>query len=127
MSRPPGGIRAATFFAVLGALALVASAAYTIIRDQDFTVNTLTTAGFYVLVAIIVIPVARALRKGSPTARSVIVTWSLILVLAMLTLMRILGWMSYVGIALGVLTLIALALPTSRAFIRPRQLFAEED
>lgn len=126
MPRPPGGIRAATLFSICGALLLVAGAAIAIVRAGDYSLNSLVTAGFYLIVALIVIPVALRLRTGSATARSVIVTWSLILVLAMLTLMRVLEWQAYAGIAFGLVTLIALSLPSSRAFIRPRRIFDEE-
>lgn len=125
MPTAPGGIRAAAAFSILGALALVATAIVDIVRTRDFEMSTFVTAGFYLLVTVILILVARKLREGSGTARSIVITWSLILVLAMITLIQILGWVSYVGIALGVATLIALALPSSRAFIRPRELFQD--
>lgn len=127
MSTPPGGIRAATFFSILSALALLASAGVQVVLDvidDSFVVSTLGTTGFYVVVALIIIPVSLKLRTGSPMARGFVITWSLILVLAMLTLIRILGWQAYVGIALGIMTLAALALPTSRSFIRKRDLFS---
>lgn len=125
MPTAPGGIRAAAALSILGALALVATAIVDIVRTRDFEMSAFVTAGFYLLVTVILILVARKLREGSGTARSIVITWSLILVLAMITLIQILGWVSYVGIALGVATLIVLALPSSRAFIRPRELFQD--
>ena len=122
MPNPPAAIRAAALFSALSALALVAGAVIEIVRTRDFATSAFVTAGFYAVVALIIVPVSRKLRTGSPTARSVVVTWSLILVLAMFTLVRILGWQAYVGIVLGIATLVALSLPTARAFISPRSL-----
>ena len=122
MPNPPAAIRAAALFSALSALALVAGAVIEIVRTRSFATSAFVTAGVYAVVALIIVPVSRKLRTGSPTARSVVVTWSLILVLAMLTLVRILGWQAYVGIVLGIATLVALSLPTARAFISPRSL-----
>lgn len=122
MPNPPAAIRAAASFGALSALALVAAAAIEIVRTRDFSTSAFVTAGFYALVALLIVPVAMKLRTGSPGARSIVVTWSLILVLAMLTLVRILGWQAYVGIVLGIATLVSLALPSARAFIRPRSI-----
>ncbi|MDN5558969.1 MAG: hypothetical protein L0G23_05965 [Ruaniaceae bacterium] len=122
MPNPPSAIRAASLFGALSAITLVVGAAIEIVRTRDFATGSLVTAGFYVLVALIIVPISLKLRTGSPGARSVVITWSLILVLAMITLVQILGWQAYMGIAFGIATLVSLALPSARAFIRPRSL-----
>ncbi len=111
---------------VLTSVAGAAAAVTGLVLSGEYTVQSIGTAAFFVIAALILVPVSLALGKGSPAARSVVVTWNLLLVLALVTLLPVFGWWSVPGAVAAVATLVCLALPSSRAHIRPRTLFQDD-
>lgn len=84
------------------------------------------TPAFFVITAILLTFVVPPLLKGQGWARSVTITWLLVFAFAATTLFRSLGPLGWGGIAVAVIGLGGLAMPSAWSYFGPREFLAEE-
>lgn len=112
---------------IVGVVVLAVFSVVGLVRAGVYTAPAIGTTAFFVVLALLMSSVARQLGRGKAWARSVVITWSIILFLSFLTLVRLLEWQAYVAMAFGAATLVALVLPSSRRFIQRRRLLDDPD
>ncbi|HHW83604.1 MAG TPA: hypothetical protein GX743_07330 [Actinomycetales bacterium] len=116
----PRSIRAVAAITVFQVLAVTVLAFVELIRPE----GAFEDPGlhiFWLLVLLIAVFASWHLMKGRPWARSILVTWHLLLAMSFIASFRIIGLASSLGLIASVAAIVLLTVPTSRDFIVDRR------
>lgn len=112
----PRSIRAVALVTVVQVL-LVVIAALVEMFSPDGSFRDPGLHIFWLVVTLLAVLASWQLMRGRPWARSVLVTWHLLLIFSFISISGVIGLSAWVGLGMSVLAIILFILPSSRRFI----------